>query len=148
MPIDERRNGIVEIEIDIMEIEEGDDVVGSDGEKLGHVIGRKDDYIVVEKGFFFPTDYFIPASAIASVEDDKVVLTVSKDEALDQGWDVVPGDETVGTPGGAFLTGATSYDEEVGIDRDGEPITDADLRSDPEFTGDDADFDRPLSERV
>lgn len=126
------------------EVREGYDVVGSDGEKVGEVIGLNADYIVVEKGFFFPTDYFIPTSAIAAVNSDIVTLTVTKDDALEQGWDVVPGDDAVGTPGGAFLTGATSYDEQVGIDADGEPVTDADLRADPEFTFDESDEgDRP-----
>ena len=32
-------------------------------------------YIVVEKGFFFPTDYYIPMSAVASYDNDRVYLT-------------------------------------------------------------------------
>jgi len=106
------------------------------------VIGLNNAYIVVEKGFFFPTDYFIPLSAIANVdaETESVTLTVTKHAALEQGWDVIPGDDTVGTPGGAYLTGATSYDEQVGIDADGDPVTDADLRAGTEYEPDEADL--------
>ena len=67
----------------------GMDVVGSDGEKVGDVADMQGDFVVVSKGWFFPTDYYIPTSAITTV-DDKVHLSVTKDEALNQGWDVVP----------------------------------------------------------
>lgn len=67
----------------------GMDVVGADGEKIGRVKGIPGDYIVVEKGFFFPTDYYIPQNAVASVSD-KVYLNVERDDALNQGWDVQP----------------------------------------------------------
>ena len=55
----------------------------------------RDRYIVVEKGFFFPTDYYIPMSSIATASDDEVYLTVSKDDALNQGWDLEPSDDNV-----------------------------------------------------
>jgi hypothetical protein len=35
---------------------EGLDVYGADGSKLGSIIALAPDRIVVEKGFFFPTD--------------------------------------------------------------------------------------------
>lgn len=69
------------------QIPEGTDVVGSDGDKVGKVVAAETSYIVVEKGFFFPTDYYIPVSAISNFDGDKVYLTVTKDEALNQGWD-------------------------------------------------------------
>jgi uncharacterized protein (TIGR02271 family) len=75
----------------------GMDVVGSDGEKVGDVADMQGDFVVVSKGWFFPTDYYIPTSAITSV-DDKVHLNVTRDEALNQGWDVVP-DTTATTSG-------------------------------------------------
>lgn len=71
-------------------VNEGDEVFGSDGDKVGKVIAVENDYIVVEKGWFFPTDYYIPASAIASAQDGQLYLNVTKDMALDQGWDTVP----------------------------------------------------------
>lgn len=75
-------------------IAEGTDVVGVDGDKVGEVVAVHPNYIVVEKGFFFPTDYYIPTSAINNYDGDKVYLTVSKDDALNQGWDTVPAEGT------------------------------------------------------
>ena len=71
-------------------VEPGASVYGSDGEKLGSIMEIGPDYIVVEKGLFFPTDYFVPNGAIASVEPDRINLTMTKDEALEQGWDRDP----------------------------------------------------------
>jgi uncharacterized protein (TIGR02271 family) len=71
-------------------ISHGMDVLGSDGEKVGDVADMRGDYVVVSKGFFFPTDYFIPTSAINTVSDGKVYLAVTKDQALSQGWDQEP----------------------------------------------------------
>ena len=66
---------------------EGMTVYGADGEKVGKVVAVDPGFVVVEKGFFFPTDYYIPTSAINSATEDELYLTVSKDEALNQGWD-------------------------------------------------------------
>ena len=78
------------------EILTGAEVFGADGDKLGTVAEVYPGYIVVEKGFIFPTDYYIPRSAIASADSDRVYLNVSKDAALGHGWDTRPVDlETV-----------------------------------------------------
>lgn len=71
-------------------IHAGDDVYGSDGEKVGSVIAVESHYVVVEKGWFFPTDYYIPFSAVASYQDGQITLNVTKEAALDQGWDTEP----------------------------------------------------------
>lgn len=71
-------------------VAEGDEVYGSDGDKLGNVVAANNDYIVVEKGWFFPTDYYIPLSAISTYDDGKIYLNVEKDVALNQGWDQQP----------------------------------------------------------
>ena len=76
----------------------GMDVVGSDGDKVGDVADVAGEYVVVSKGFFFPTDYYIPVSAISNV-DDKVYLNVTKDDALTQGWDMAPEVTTTSTSG-------------------------------------------------
>jgi hypothetical protein len=121
------------------QIPEGTEAFGSDGEKVGKVIGATESYLVVEKGLFFPTDYYVPTSAIANYDGDKVHLTVTKDETLHQGWDVIPGDETVGTGSGAFITGATGYDEGIGVPtEEGVELTDADLRVAGAFTPEDS----------
>jgi uncharacterized protein (TIGR02271 family) len=72
------------------QVQIGDDVYGSDGDKVGTVADVQSTYIVVEKGFFFPTDYYIPVNAITQVTDGQVVLNVSKDTALHSGWETIP----------------------------------------------------------
>ena len=67
----------------------GDEVYGSDGEKVGTVAEVQSSYIVVEKGFFFPTDYYIPLSAVVSAGDGQVSLNVARDAALNSGWETV-----------------------------------------------------------
>src|ERR671913_294940 len=85
----------------------GDDVYGSDGDKVGTVAEVQSSYIVVEKGFFFPTDYYIPTSAVANFDGDKVYLSVTKDEALNQEWDQLlvdtPGSDMTATSGGTSI---------------------------------------------
>jgi uncharacterized protein (TIGR02271 family) len=91
-------------------VPEGTDVVGTDGDKVGKVVAAQSNYIVVEKGFFFPTDYYIPTSAIANYDGDKVYLAVTKDEALNQGWDQQPTADSTSRTGvtGAAGAGATA----------------------------------------
>ena len=60
----------------------GAEVFGADGDKVGTVAAVYPGYIVVEKGFFFPTDYYIPMSAVASYDNDQVYLNLAKDAAL------------------------------------------------------------------
>jgi uncharacterized protein (TIGR02271 family) len=59
-------------------------VIGSDGEHVGSINLVEPAYIIVQKGIF-PQDYYIPLSAIASHDDTTVHLTITKDEALEQG---------------------------------------------------------------
>src|SRR5215213_2232248 len=93
------------------QINVGDDVYGSDGDKVGTVAEVQSSYIVVEKGFFFPTDYYIPTGAIASASGGQVKLNVAKDAALNSGWETVPDTGAVLTnvninaTGGARSTG-------------------------------------------
>src|SRR5215204_4374715 len=88
------------------QISVGDDVYGSDGDKVGTVAEVQSGYIVVAKGFFFPTDYYIPTSAIASASAGQVYLNVAKDAALHSGWDVVPEIQTT------TMTATTATGEE------------------------------------
>ena len=74
------------------EIMTGADVLGSDREKVGTVAEVHPGYVVVEKGFFFPTDYYIPRDAVASIDGHRVYLAVTKDAALQRGWDARPVD--------------------------------------------------------
>ena len=75
---------------DTSQIVVGTDVYGSDGDKVGTVAEVQPTYLVVEKGFFFPTDYYIPLSAVTQVRDGQVLLNVSKDTALHSGWETIP----------------------------------------------------------
>jgi uncharacterized protein (TIGR02271 family) len=76
------------------QINVGDDVYGSDGDKVGTVAEVQPSYLVVEKGFFFPTDYYIPLSAVSSASAGQVTLNVARDAALNSGWDTVPDTDT------------------------------------------------------
>ena len=56
-------------------------VYSTDNQNLGHIAEIYPDSFLVHKGFFFPKDRYIPYSAIKAVEDDRVVLSMSADEA-------------------------------------------------------------------
>lgn len=94
------------------QIQVGDNVYGSDGDKVGSIAEIQPSYIVVEKGFFFPTDYYIPMNAITQVADHQVLLNVSKDTALHSGWETIPDTSTTladtsvtAVPGTDLMTG-------------------------------------------
>src|SRR5215208_20492 len=91
----------------------GAEVFGTDGDKVGTVSEVYPGYIIVEKGFFFPTDYYIPLSAVASYDTNRVYLTVSKDAALGRGWDVRPVDLETATLGTTAATIDTLTDTET-----------------------------------
>ena len=95
------------------QISVGDEVYGSDGDKVGTVSEVQSGYIVVEKGFFFPTDYYIPLSAIASAGNGQVYLSTTRDAALQSGWDVVPDVQTSASM--ASSATMTTGDEEIRI---------------------------------
>jgi uncharacterized protein (TIGR02271 family) len=98
----------------------GDEVFGSDGDKVGTVAEVQPSYIVVEKGFFFPTDYYIPMSAIASVAGGQVYLNVAKDAALNSGWDTLPDAVPAATPGTETIitdVDRSAIDQTVDVDR-------------------------------
>lgn len=86
----------------------GMNVIGSDGEKVGEIDAVEQDYFVVRKGFFFPSDHYIPFSAIDSYDDDAVYLNVTKDGALDQQWGDAPVSSTTSTNVGV--------DDRMGVD--------------------------------
>ena len=65
-------------------------VHASDGQNLGHVAKVYEDSFLIHQGFFFPTDRYIPYSAIASVENDRLQLIMSADEAKQKEWEKRP----------------------------------------------------------
>ena len=71
-------------------IETGCDVIGSCGHKVGEIVDVEPTYIVVEVGFFHPSDLYVPKVAIGDLRADDVFLNLTKSEALHQGWDEEP----------------------------------------------------------
>jgi hypothetical protein len=55
-------------------------VRGSNGSKLGRVLGRTPGGFVVEKGFFSVTDYAIRYDDVAQVTGDTIQLSRSREE--------------------------------------------------------------------
>ena len=76
------------------QIQTGWDVYGSDGEKIGSVAGVANDHFIIEKGFLFTTDIYVPMSAIGSVKDDEVELIYTKDQVENQDWSSAPVGDT------------------------------------------------------
>jgi len=91
----------------------GMDVIGADGEKVGEIDAVERDYFIVRKGFFFPQDHYIPMTAVSSYDEDgKVYLNVTKDEALEQEWGNPPAASTgtmYDSSGGGLEGGAANY---------------------------------------
>lgn len=89
----------------------GSEVFGNDGEKVGNVSAVYPAYFVVEKGFFFPSDYSIPIEAVAGVDGERVHLLVTKDEALHSDWHSGRAEIEQATPGeaGYDASGTGSY---------------------------------------
>jgi hypothetical protein len=65
-------------------------VYSSDNQDLGHIAEVYEDSFLIHKGFFFPKDRYIPYSAIASVEGDRVQLLMSAEEAKQKEWEKRP----------------------------------------------------------
>lgn len=100
---------------EVWEIDHGWDVFGADGEKIGDVQEVQPSYLVVSKGFFFPTERYVPVSAISDVRDERVYLSVSKDEIDARGWDSADSITSYSTTGMTETTGAdTVYTDTAG----------------------------------
>lgn len=77
----------------------GATVYGADNVRFGQIAGSYRNFLIVERGFFMPVDYYVPMSAIGRVDGDLVVLSVSRDAALTQGWERPPFTSETGQPG-------------------------------------------------
>jgi uncharacterized protein (TIGR02271 family) len=93
---------------EVWEIDHGYDVFAADGEKVGDVQEVHPHYLVVSKGFFFPTERYVPVAAITDVRDERVMLNATKDQIDSQGWDSVPEVDTYTT------TDTTTYTDTAG----------------------------------
>lgn len=109
----------------------GMDVYGSDGEKVGEIdaVEPDRDYFIVRKGFFFPQDHYIPLTAVSSYEEDRVYLNVTKDEALEQEWANPPA-------GGTTTAADRTYETDMGGGDRGQVVEGAGFASQGDTTYD------------
>jgi uncharacterized protein (TIGR02271 family) len=77
----------------------GADVYGSDNEKIGTVADVGQNYFLVQKGWLFIKDLYLPMSSIASADGNNIFLSLTKHEAEQMGRDELPaeGDTWYGT---------------------------------------------------
>lgn len=75
------------------DIQTGTTVYSSDGEKIGDVAGVADNYFIIEKGFIFTTDIYVPMSAVSSADDNGINLSLTKDEVEHSDWSSQPEDD-------------------------------------------------------
>jgi hypothetical protein len=68
----------------------GDQVFGSDDNKIGKVAAFDQNVLTVEHGLLSKSHYFVPVSAVNTCNDGKVYLNVSKSEVEAQGWNAPP----------------------------------------------------------
>jgi uncharacterized protein (TIGR02271 family) len=97
--------------IDRSSIIAGTDVYGSDQQHIGSVAEVGDNYLLVEKGLFFPKDLYVPFSAVTAATDDSVILNVTKGELDAQQWDQPP-------TGSVYDTSTTSASYDTGVTTD------------------------------
>ena len=95
--------------VSLAEITDGMEVFGSDGEKIASVDRIEGDYMVASKGLLRKSIYYIPTDAIERVDGDRISLTMTSDEALEQGWSDKPDSMTRETSSGDSATGVHSW---------------------------------------
>ncbi len=61
-------------------VREGLNAFSQDGEKLGKVIELNDDYVTIEKGYFFPRDFTFRYDNVVDVKNDQLVISKNKSE--------------------------------------------------------------------
>lgn len=78
---------------------EGTPVYDVNGNKVGTVNGQsvQGDNLVLQKGLFFPHDYYVPLRTIMHTDADGIYLNVTKDDVTNQKFDSL---ETGGNLGG------------------------------------------------
>ena len=67
-------------------------VMGNDGRRLGTIAEVGQNYVLVSRGAF-ARDLYVPASAIANVENETVYLNLARREAEGMGWEQAPRSE-------------------------------------------------------
>ena len=74
----------------VKDVQTGMHIYTSDNQELGHIAKAYEDSMLVHKGHIFSTDRYIPYSAIASIENGRVLLNMSMDEAKQKMWEIRP----------------------------------------------------------
>src|SRR4051812_10846789 len=86
-------------------VAEGMQVRSADGERLGKVVSCQTEGFLVEKGFLFPKDLFIPYDRITSVGNGEILISLAR-ASLDE-----PGPARA--PATTAHAGASNLGEEV-----------------------------------
>ena len=73
------------------DLQPGWDVVGNDGRRVGEIREVGQNYLLTSIGL--AGALYIPASAIANVEDEAVYLSVPQPDVAQMGWDQPPRDD-------------------------------------------------------
>ncbi len=71
---------------------DGSRVLCADGQTLGELVATYREYLIVERGYFFPTNFYVPYAAIAEAGGGDIVLSLNGQDALAQGWHTPPAD--------------------------------------------------------
>ena len=79
-----------DMDLNLTDIQHGWDVMDVNGDKVGDVKEVNPGYLTISKGFFFPSERYIPLQDVRATRDDRVLLNVSKDELKQEGWDQPP----------------------------------------------------------
>ncbi len=86
-------------------------VYAANGEHVGHVAAAYEDSFLVHKGYFFPTDRYLPYTLISNVEEDQLRLSLTPEQLAESCWSKRPDYEHhLGDPTQLF------YDEGHGIE--------------------------------
>jgi hypothetical protein len=96
-------------------IQPGTTVLGFDGHKIGTIVAVRSHHLVVEKGYLAPVTYRIPSSAIAGIEHGDVLLNVTKNQALNQGWDAAESDTGRAVETGVLARGETGANDTLAL---------------------------------
>mgnify|MGYP001815632660 CR=1 FL=1 len=64
-------------------------VVGNDGHRLGTIKGVGHDYVLISRPMF-GADLHVPVSSFANVEHETIHLNLTRDDALQLGWEQAP----------------------------------------------------------
>lgn len=93
--------------MDMSRIQQGMDVLSGDGDKVGEVQSVGPNYVLVQKGFLFHKDMYVPASAISNAGNERLYLNVNKSDINNMDWSEPPAETATATTGGAYTESTT-----------------------------------------